>query len=385
MIESAQVTNKATPFVEATDHFRRKLRLPIKTYRDLSGECHAKAFMIAGATNDAMLADFQREIQKALDTGTSIQKFRDQFDSIVAAHGWQYRGKPGWRSAVIFNTNMRTSYMAGKWQQAWDNREMMPYLRYVQVQRPTKRQEHSAWHGLVLPIDHPFWSTHYPPNGWGCLCTAQSVSDARLAAEGWQVSDDAPTWPGDVPEEWAYNVGKAARVSTEPEKAQWEPVITSRDHTTYQRPDAIPLDTPRAQPGPKATSRAQVVEAVQKMLGGAGGTLTGPDGITVGITVKGLGQHLKPDRAPVVPLLPEIIENPYEIWLMPYRDALTGRVELRRRYLKALQLDGSKAAYTWFIAEYRKGELWDVTTVLSSRKRELDKLRRGILLYGRTK
>lgn len=320
-----------------------------------------------------------------LDTGTSIQKFRDQFDAIVQAHGWQYRGKPGWRSAVIFNTNMRTSYMAGKWQQAWDNKDMMPYLRYVQMQRATKRLSHSPWHGLVLPIDHPFWRTHYPPNGWGCLCTTQSVSEARLAAEGWHVSDSAPTWPGDVPEEWAYNVGKAARVSTEPEKAQWEPVITSRDHTTYQRPDAIPLDTPRAQPGPKATSRAQVVEAVQKMLGGAGGTLTGPDGITVGITVKGLGQHLKPDRAPVVPLLPEVIENPYEIWLMPYRDMLTGRVELRRRYLKALQLDGSKAAYTWFIAEYRKGELWDVTTVLSSRKRELDKLRRGILLYGRTK
>ncbi len=72
MIESAQVTNKATPFVEATDHFRRKLRLPIKTYRDLSGECHAKAFMIAGATNDAMLADFQREIQKALDASDVI-------------------------------------------------------------------------------------------------------------------------------------------------------------------------------------------------------------------------------------------------------------------------------------------------------------------------
>ena len=58
MIASAQVTDKDSPFVEAEEHFRRKLRVPVKTYRDLSGECHAKAFMIAGATNDAMLADF---------------------------------------------------------------------------------------------------------------------------------------------------------------------------------------------------------------------------------------------------------------------------------------------------------------------------------------
>ena len=73
---------------------------------------------------------------------------------------------------------------------------------------------------------------------------------------------------------------------------------------------------------------------------------------------------------------------------MPYRDKLTGRVELRRRYLKALQIAGAdeaeaKAAYTWFIAEYRRGELWDVTLIQSSRQRELQKQRAGILLYGR--
>ncbi|MPM45206.1 hypothetical protein SDC9_91892 [bioreactor metagenome] len=124
------------------------------------------------------------------------------------------------------------------------------------------------------------------------------------------------------------------------------------------------------------------------MLGGSGGTLAGPDGITVGITTKSLGQHLALDRAPIIPLLPEIIADPYEVWLMPYRDKLTGRVELRRRYLKALQIAGAdeaeaKAAYTWFIAEYRRGELWDVTLIQSSRQRELQKQRAGILLYGR--
>lgn len=56
------------------------------------------------------------------------------------------------------------------------------------------------------------------------------------------------------------------------------------------------------------------------MLGGSGGTIAGPDGITVGIATKSLGQHLALDRAPVIPLLPEIIADPYEVWLMPYRD-----------------------------------------------------------------
>lgn len=113
---AVSVAAKDTPFKEANDHFRNKVRLPVKTYRDLAGECHAKAFMIAGADNDALLADFQAAIQKYMDSGASTAKFREDFDRIVAAHGWQYRGKPGWRSSVIINTNMRTSYMAGRWQ-----------------------------------------------------------------------------------------------------------------------------------------------------------------------------------------------------------------------------------------------------------------------------
>lgn len=209
------------------------------------------------------------------------------------------------------------------------------------------------------------------------------VGDARIRAEGWHVSESAPTFPGDVPEEWAYNVGQAARVSTGPEKAEWEPVIATRDHAYYKRPADVPLDKPVASPGPTAENREAVRTAVRKMLGGAGRAFVGPDGLTVGITAASLGEHLKTDRASLVPLIPEIIEEPFEIWLMPYRDRLTGRVELRRRYIKALAL--GKAAYSWFIAEYRKGELENVTAVASSRKRELQKQRAGVLVWGRKK
>lgn len=34
------------------------------------------------------------------------------------------------------------------------------------------RLQHKAWDGLTLPADHPFWQTHYPPNGWRCRCRA---------------------------------------------------------------------------------------------------------------------------------------------------------------------------------------------------------------------
>ena len=298
------------PFEDAIAHFRRKVRVPVTTYRDLPAQTHAKAFMVAGAANDALLADFQQSLLQAMKQGTTLAAFRDDFDRIVKAHGWQYRGEPGWRSAVIFNANMRTAHMAGHWKRMWEDREMHPYLRYVQVQRPTKRPEHAVWHGVILPIEDPFWDAHFPPNGWGCKCTVQNVSDARMEAEGWQVSENVETFPGDVPEEWAYNVGKAERVSTEREAATFRPLPTARDYAAYGRPETIPADAPRAQVGEKATTRQGLLQAVRKMLHGEAAVFHGPDGLAVGITAQSLGNHLALDRAEYIPFIPEVLEEP---------------------------------------------------------------------------
>ncbi len=57
------------------------------------------------------------------------------------------------------------------------------------------RPLHAAWDGLVLPVDDPFWHTHYPPNGWRCRCRAVSVSERDLRrdiADGERITTPAP-------------------------------------------------------------------------------------------------------------------------------------------------------------------------------------------------
>lgn len=371
-----------SPFDDAIAHFQRKIRVPTETYRDLPGQMHAKAFMVAGAVNDALLTDFQESLLKAMKEGTTLSAFRDDFDRIVKGHGWQYRGSPGWRSAVIFNTNMRTSNMAGHWKRMWENRETHPYLRYVQVQRPTRRPEHTVWHGTILPIDDPWWDTHYPPNGWGCLCTAQSVSGPRMEREGWRVTKSAPD--GDVPEEWAYNVGKAERVADPNERGKFRTLETSRTWESYGRPKTIPVDTPKASLGEAATTVDEAVAAAREMLGGNNyGTFDGPDGITVSVIAENLGKHFRNDleRTAYIPFIPEVLENPYEIWLVPCEEEKTGRVELRRVYIKGLAMD--KNHYGWMVTEFRKGELWNVTYVVSSQETKQRKNRKGVLVWAR--
>lgn len=65
------------------------------------------------------------------------------------------------------------------------------------------RPLHAAWGRarLTLRHDHPFWQTHYPPNGWGCQCrvtpvAAPAANDQTAPPEAWDVRDSKGKLPG---------------------------------------------------------------------------------------------------------------------------------------------------------------------------------------------
>ena len=181
---------------EAIDFLKQKMRVPTAHWTDVWEKMHSRAFMVAGAQSEDLLKDFHEAVTKAIETGGTLGQFREDFDRIVAEHGWSYNGSRGWRSRIIFQTNLRMAYAAGRWQQIQRVKEQRPYLRYVHVDPElndkNSRPEHAAWHNTVLPVDDPFWDTHFPPNDWECRCTVQSLNERDLERYGLEVSDRAP-------------------------------------------------------------------------------------------------------------------------------------------------------------------------------------------------
>lgn len=172
------------PFQEQIDFFRRKLSMPTASWTDLWNEQHDHAFVVAGAMQANLVKDFRDAVDKAIAQGTTLEEFRKDFDAIVDMHGWTYNGGRNWRSRVIYDTNLRTSYAAGRWQQIQQVKQLRPYLRYRHMPGERyPRLQHLAWDGLVLPADHPFWRTHFPPNGWGCQCWVDSLSERDLTSK----------------------------------------------------------------------------------------------------------------------------------------------------------------------------------------------------------
>ena len=195
-----------TPFAEQLDFFRRKLDLPSARWDDIKRQAHDRAFIVAGVGKADLLADLHDAVDKAINEGRGLEQFRKDFRDIVQKHGWTgwtgegTKAGEAWRTKVIYQTNMSTSYAAGRYRQMTDPAylKLRPDWRYVHsdsVMHP--RPLHLAWNGLVLAHDHPFWKTHFPPNGWGCQCRAVPVDRAgsgdRTSPPAWWDQVDAKT------------------------------------------------------------------------------------------------------------------------------------------------------------------------------------------------
>ncbi len=91
---SASVAYGSVPFAEQIQFFRSKRNVLTESYLDVFGAEHDRAFMVAGANRDDLVADFRAAIDKAIADGATLADFRKDFDRIVAQYGWGLSGRP---------------------------------------------------------------------------------------------------------------------------------------------------------------------------------------------------------------------------------------------------------------------------------------------------
>lgn len=192
------------------------------SWRDVWKSEHDRSFMVAGAMKAELLADFAAAIDKAITKGTSLAEFGRDFDAAVEAHDWKgWTGSStekgqAWRKRVIYQTNLSVSYAAGRHAQLLAGK--FKYWVYFHGNSRDPRPEHKSWDGLILEPEHPFWRSHYPPNGWGCSCYvigARSLEHAVALGgkpglklpESWDAIDAATGEPEGISKGWGYAPG----------------------------------------------------------------------------------------------------------------------------------------------------------------------------------
>ncbi len=160
-------------------------------WQDMMLDEHAHAFTVAKSAGYDVLKDINEAVAKAIEGRQDFEEFQKGLEPLLKAKGWWGTkqtidpltgkavevelGSPR-RLQTIYWANVNTAYAAGEWERTWRTRRVLPYLEYLISTAVHKRPEHLAWVGTVLPVEHEWWNSHYPPNGWLCQCRVRQLS-----------------------------------------------------------------------------------------------------------------------------------------------------------------------------------------------------------------
>ncbi|PBK06226.1 hypothetical protein CNQ84_02305 [Pseudomonas abyssi] len=408
------VSAVSLPFREQNEFLRRKLNLPTESWTDIYTREHDYAFVVAGANRDELVADFRQAVEKAITGGTSLEEFRREFDAIVARHGWSYNGGRNWRSRVIYETNLRSSYMAGRYEQLMAVREERPYWQYIHsdaVEHP--REEHEAWNGMILHWSDPWWQYHFPINAWGCQCSVRALSQRDLERMGKTGPDTAPPIvmeqrmigqrspngprvvevPKGIDPGFEYVPGQSRLNSQIPPELPDPPLPGSTGGPglpNTRPPDELPA--PRPAPAGLLPPDLPAKDYAEAFLQAFGADMDTPavfrdvlgERLVIGselfTTTKGALKSMKNERGPFMALLAAALRLPDEIWARVEWHHGQKKAVVRRRYVAQYLVEGES---TPMLAVFELGvDGWSGVTTFRP-EQDINDMRVGVRLYRR--
>lgn len=429
---------------DAVRFFERKGEVLSWDHTDTWREVNVQAFTVAKATSLDVLRAIRSEVSRAIGEGQTFDEFKRRLRPKLQDLGWWGRqevldGDTGELSTAqlgsvrrlrtIYQTNVQTANMAGRFKRYLDNVADRPYWQYVAVMDGRTRPEHAALNGKVYRWDDPIWTVIWPPNGWGCRCRVMALTEDEFRALGvpLEVGADAivqlqvpvgrdglvvdvqgvryvapdgrervfrpdPGWDYNPGAEWArFDPG-----SFKGEAPELQPLAPTPPAGVVRALEGLPswVDAGRPDlrdvapalrlpdPGmlPLAPDRDAALRMMTEVLlpgGQAMRVVTTPieDVLIRPELLPHIVEKVDNSRERFANYVLPTLEQPFEVWLTPYDDG-----SYRKRYIG---LFTGRTDLLVVVRESRDGSLfWEVYNALNAETKRLNRLREGRLLFG---
>lgn len=199
------------PNEEAEAYLRAKGYELTWSWKDLKAEAHERAFTVAKVMNMDILKDIRTGLESSQAAGTPLEDFQKRMEPFLVAKGWWGRqtvvsptgeletvqlGSP-WRLKTIYQTNLQSSYMAGRLKGQVATIQRRPYGRMRVVGDVRSSKICPPLDGKVFLMSELIGSGLYPPLHHNCRTEVETLSPAQLAREGLDVTpiDQSPSRP----------------------------------------------------------------------------------------------------------------------------------------------------------------------------------------------
>lgn len=189
----------------AVEYFQQKGYRISWNWFDTWQQAHARAFTVAHVARMDVLEEIRGAVDSALSEGKTLRQFRQELEPTLRKKGWWGKqvvvdaqgkaemvqlGSPR-RLRTIYQTNLQTAYMSGRWKSMTANAAERPYWQYIAILDNITRPEHRRLHKKVFRWDDPVWRYIWPPNGWGCRCRIRALTANQVQRKGLEIESSA--------------------------------------------------------------------------------------------------------------------------------------------------------------------------------------------------
>lgn len=163
--------------------FRERVPMTDDQFSDLDDESHATAFTVAGVAQLDLVEDVWSALDRAIANGETLEDFQARVgDRLASAWG----SEQPWRLETIYRTVTASAYNAGRYAQMTEPavKQARPFWRFSDIQDARESDICREAGGTVLPADHSWWNSHYPPLHHQCRSHVVTLSSDEAQDEG---------------------------------------------------------------------------------------------------------------------------------------------------------------------------------------------------------
>lgn len=185
----------ADPFYRT---FRQKEDVNYEDFKKYDKFARQKAFAMIKDFDGQCLKQTQSKIAKLYAAGMNenSKEFQAILKDEITTFGNSYM-------KLVYRNNVNSAAQATRKQVAEKYKSEIWGYEYKTQDDGQVRESHAALNGTRLPIDHPFWTTNYPPNGHNCRCFTIEIPWALAQVEGltYTPEDEIPK-EGGAEDDW---------------------------------------------------------------------------------------------------------------------------------------------------------------------------------------
>ena len=215
-------------FEEAAAWFRSRTPVTPSEWESLNHQARRQAFTVAGAVSLRVVQLLLSSIGRAIEKGQPLERWKaDLRKSKTLA---EFASKNSAVLKTAFATANQTAHSAGRWRQLQEPsvRALTPYLMYEATLDAYTTDLCKGLNGTILPNDHPWWLTHFPPLHFFCRSLLRGLSP-EMAKQRGGITLNLPR--PNIPDDWGLAPPLRAGQVWEPSASDFDPAAWA----IYQR------------------------------------------------------------------------------------------------------------------------------------------------------